>query len=363
MSLADSIAEQYLRRVRIKEDFISAACPFHKGGQESRPSFWVSRIVGNWGCFTCGKSGGALRWLLKELGINSTRIEAQLEEAEKEAKKTIEVDKARARKKARKPFTGEHLLPDALLGVFDFMPLDLVEAGFEKAVLQEHDIGYDRRNNRVTFPIRDLFGNLIGISGRATMIGEEPKYLVYSGRRTIDGKEVHGELGEWYPEYSNEGVRDHLWRMDKCYDRLMKNEGGQEQLIIVEGYKAALWMVQNGWINTVALMGARISPGQERIVRSLGVEVFVFLDNNRPGREGSTRVCRRLAASTFPVYEVSYPEDCEDTAQPDDLIVEELEAALGNSKRVGGKYHDRIVRRQLGRQPGRRPSVRSQQRR
>lgn len=363
MSLADEIAQQHLKRVRIKDEFISAACPFHKEGRESRPSFWVNRQIGNWGCFTCGEHGGGLKWLLKRLGISTAHIEAQLEEAEKEAKKNIEIEKARARKKARKPFVGEHILPDPLLGVFDFMPLDLVEAGFDKEVLREHEIGYDRRNNRITFPIRDLFGNLIGISGRATMIGEEPKYLVYSGRRVIEGKELLGELGEWYPEYTNEGVRDHLWRMEKCYERLMANEGGQEQLIIVEGYKACLWLVQHGWINTVALMGARMSPGQERIIRSLGVETFVFLDNNRPGREGSARVCQRLAVSTFPVYEVRYPKDCNETDQPDDLIVEELEAALGNSRRIGGKSHGRRDVRQLGRQSGGRPSIWKKQQR
>lgn len=358
MALADEIANQYLKRVRIKDEFVSAACPFHKEGHESRPSFWVNRQVGNWGCFTCGEHGGGLKWLLKRLGVSPAKMAAQLEEAEREAKKNIDIDRAKARKKARKPFSGEHTLPDALLGVFDFLPLDLIDAGFDKEVLREHEIGFDRRNNRITFPIRDLFGNLIGISGRATMFGEEPKYLIYSGRRVIEERESLGELGEWYPEYSNEGVRDHLWRLDKCYERLMANEGGQEQLIVVEGYKAALWMVQNGWVNTVAFMGARMSPSQERIIRSLGVETFVLLDNNWPGRDGSSRICQRLAVSTFPVYEVSYPADCDEAAQPDDLGVEELIAALGNSKRIGGKNHVRDRLRQLGRQSRRGQAIR-----
>ena len=351
-AFADEVAQKYLERVRIKSDFISAACPFHKGGRESRPSFWVNREVGNWGCFTCGEHGGGLKWLLKKLGISSAHIDSQLDEAEKQAKKYEEVAKAKARKKARKAFAGEHVLPDALLGVFDFLPLDLVDAGFEKELLKDHDIGYDRRNNRITFPIRDLFGNLIGISGRATMIGEEPKYLIYSGQRKTEDATLPGELGEWYPDYTNEGVRDHLWRLDKCYERLMKNEGGQEQLILVEGYKAALWLVQNGWTNTAAFMGARMSPSQERIVRSLGVETFVFLDNNQPGREGSKRICQRLAVCTFPVYEVSYPADCNETDQPDDLIVEELEVALGNSTRVGGRSYGTTRIRRLERHTG-----------
>jgi DNA primase len=335
----DNIVQQYLDRVRIKDDFISAACPFHKGGKETNPSFWVNRITGHWGCFTCGEKGGGLKWLLRRLGINSLTMGAQLDAIEEQSAKLVEVTKSKAKKKSRGSFAGVHVLPDSLLGVFDFLPLDLLEAGFTDETLKSHDIGFDKRNNRITFPIRDLYGALIGISGRSTTVGEVPKYLVYSGRRIVDGKEDQRELGEWYPDYSNENVRDHLWRLDKCFSRIMANESGQEELVIVEGYKADLWLAQHGWTNTVALMGSALSPNQERIVRNLGVPTFVFLDNNKPGRDGSRRICQRLAVSTFPVYEVSYPEGCKDTAQPDDLTTEEIEAAFAASRRVGS--HDR----------------------
>jgi DNA primase len=345
LGMADQIAEQYLTRVKIKSDFISAACPFHKEGQERHPSFWVSRSKGNWGCFTCEARGSGLRWLLKELGIRSATIDAQLKEAEKHAERFRELDKVRTRKKSRKAFKGDFILPDALLGVYEWLPVDLVEDGFDPAILRQHDVGFDRKKNRITWPIRDLYGNLVGISGRATLIGEQPKYLVYNGRRIIDGKEDLGELGEWYPEYSNDGVRDHLWRLDKCWSRLMDDIDGQEQLILVEGYKAALWLVQHNWLNTVALMGARMSPAQERIIRKLGVPVFVFLDNNKPGRRGSTLVCRKLVVSSFPVFEVSYPEYLGDNAQPDDLNESELDEALCKAvRKVEGRHVAKLRR-------------------
>ena len=353
IGLADQIAEEYLQRVKIKSDFIAAACPFHKSGQESHPSFWINRQVGNWGCFTCPVHGSSLKWLLKELGVRSTTIEAQLDEYEKHAEKYKKLDLVRRKKKERKDFKGDFILPDALLGVYNWLPIDLVEEGFSKEILREHEVGFDKKNNRITWPIRDLYGNLIGISGRATLIGEEPKYRVYSGKRLDkDGKEVLGELGEWYPTYSNEGTRDHLWRLDKCWKRLMENEDGEEQLIIVEGYKAALWLVQHGWLNTVALMGARMSAAQERIVRKLGVPTFVLLDNNKPGRKGSHKICQSLAVSTFSVFQVSYPDDVGDDAQPDDLSESELEVALSDSTRVGGKSN---VLRRMGRQSRGRP--------
>ena len=356
--LVDQIAQDHLKRVQIKEDFLAAACPFHKGGQEAHPSFWINRTTGKWGCFACSAGGSGLKWLLKELGISSVSINAQLDEAERYAKKTEKIRKLRAEVKSRKDFKGDFILPDALLGVFDFLPLDLVDQGFSKELLRAHDIGYDRRYERITFPIRDLFGNLIGISGRATLVGDEPKYKVYNGRRNIDGKEVLGELGEWYPGYSNEGVRNHLWRMDKCYEDLFNATDGQ--LIIVEGYKAALWLAQLGWTETVALMGARMSPIQERIIRTLGAEVFVLLDNNRAGREGAWSICQRLAVSSFKVYRCRYPSHKHEDTQPDDLEDEELEEVLCTAQRVGSKKGRENVRRKRLRRLGRKSRRRQQ---
>jgi len=337
--VVDKVAQDNLRRVKIKEDFVSAACPFHKGGQESHPSFWIDRNTGKWGCFTCTAHGGGLKWLLKELGLHSHQVDGLIEEAEQEAQKHAVVNKARAEARSRKSFKGDFILPDALLGVFNWLPSDLVDQGFTVETLREHEIGYDRRNDRITFPIRDLHGNLIGISGRSTRPFDEPKYLVYNGRHNVNGVEVFGELGEWYPDYSNEGVRNHLWRMDKCYQRL--NSSRSEQLIIVEGYKAAMWLVQNGWLNTVALMGARISSAQERIVRSLGVETIVLLDNNYPGKSGARKICRTLAVGSFPVYCCHYPAEYDEDVQPDDLSETELEAVLSGAARTGARHYGR----------------------
>lgn len=335
IGLADEIAEANLRLVKIKEDFISAACPFHKGGAERHPSFWINRQNGSWGCFTCSEKGGNLKLLLKALGISSRRIEGQLEEALEEAKKTADLDKVRRKKRARSSFHGEYTLPESLLGVYDWLPEVMLDWGFSEKLLKQHDIGYDRERERITFPIRDLYGDLIGISGRTTT-GEPPKYKVYEGRHMKNGKEVPGELGDWYPSYSATGMKNHIWRAHFWYDKLFRDEG---QLIIVEGYKAALWLVQNGWTETGALMGAKMSKTQERIIRRLGAEVFVLMDNNGPGQEGADQICQRLGVSTFPVYRCWYPEYCDEDTQPDDLSAEELEEVLATSERVGGRTY------------------------
>jgi DNA primase len=347
--LADQIAEEHLTRARVKDDFISAVCPFHAGGQERHPSFWLNRMTGKWGCFACQAGGSDLKYLLRELGISNQKIEAELEEARKDAAKAIKITEAKRKKKAKASFKGVHVLPESLLGVFDFMPMDLVSQGFSEELLEAHDIGFDKRNQRITFPIRDAFGNLVGISGRSTLPGESPKYLLYNGRRRFGKKEDLGELGEWFPGYSNDGVRDHLWRSHVVYEDLMT--GKWDQLIVVEGYKAAMWMVKHGWNHTVATMGTKMTDAQERLIRRFGADVFIFTDNNDPGQEAASYWSKRLARSTFPVYRVHYPSYCEETAQPDDLTEEELEEVLRNSERVGGRYVKRMERQQKGRQP------------
>lgn len=334
--IADEIARDHLRLVKVKEDFIAAACPFHKEGQERRASFWVNRLNGEWGCFACAEHGSDLRSLLRGLGIKSRRIEAVLEEAVTEAKRERVINKATKRRKARAEFRGEHVLPEALLGVYDWCPTKLLEEGFSEEVLLAHDIGFDRTRERITFPIRDLFGSLVGISGRTVVPGGYPKYKIYEGMHEKDGIRSLGELGEWFPEYSVDGIRNHLWRAHLIYTDIYHDRS--KQLIVVEGYKAAMWLVQQGWFNTVALMGARMSPMQERIVRRLGTETWIFLDNNEAGHAGTAALENRLGSTTFPVYLCHYPEEFDEDVQPSDLEGDEIESILESAVRARGKY-------------------------
>lgn len=337
LGVVDDIAQQYLDHVTIKADFVSAACPFH---QETTPgAFWISRESGSWGCWSCGVHGSDLGSLLEGMKIRAPRVEKVIRLAREERKKTSDIDRVVRAKKARQQFKGTAVLPESLLGVWDWCPVKLLDDGFSEELIRAHDIGFDRARNRITFPIRDIAGQLIGISGR-TVIEESPKYKVYQGAHDIQSRgktvRVKGELGEWFPHYSSTDIRNHLWRGNFVYDKLY--DGDDDQLIIVEGYKAALWLVQLGYDNTVALMGARMSKQQERLIRRMGTETWLFLDNNHAGQSGMDDMSNRLGSCTSPVHRCIYPDWHDETAQPDDLSVEEVAATLSNAVRVVGRY-------------------------
>ena len=50
--------------------FLSARCPFHKGGQESHPSFWIEPGRGLWGCKACGAHGDVINLYAELQGID-----------------------------------------------------------------------------------------------------------------------------------------------------------------------------------------------------------------------------------------------------------------------------------------------------
>jgi len=344
--IVDEIALQNLRSVKIKDSFVSAACPFHKGGQERRPSFWINRHEGKWGCFTCDAGGSSLRTLLEKLQIRGRRADQMIEEAERQAEKNAPIREARKKKKQRADFVGESILPEEFLGLYDYTPLALIDAGFDEEVLQRHWVGYDTKLDRITYPIFDAYGNLVGISGRQPD-GQVPKYKVYQGWHTVtdpkNGKQERrpGELGEMFPRYSSDNIKDHLWRAHFFYEKLYHG-GDDAYVVLVEGYKACLWLVQLGLEYTGALMGAYISPKQLQLVSRLGVPTYVWMDNDDAGRRASRRISRMLAREIHEVYECFYPEGY-DGASPDDLKDPTLvEWVLATAGRAGGRYGKRF---------------------
>ena len=51
-------------------DNIMTTCPFHKGGQERKPSFGISKIDGSCHCFACGWAGSLTQMISQVFGYD-----------------------------------------------------------------------------------------------------------------------------------------------------------------------------------------------------------------------------------------------------------------------------------------------------
>ncbi len=292
---------------------LMAICPFHRkpdGSQERHPSFAINKQNGLFVCHSC-KVAGNLYQLLRMMGVSGYAIRHKyglLLKALNDARPQVRT------LTTLRPSSDPEPLPESLLGLFDKCPLALVDEGFLEETLQAFDVGFDDAHYRITFPLRDTKGKLVGISGR-TVVDAVPRYKVYDQEYEL-----------WGVPKRKTYMADILWNADRVYASayFYKNV----PVVIVEGYKACMWVWQAGIRNVVALCGSYLKDGQRYILENLGCTAYVMLDNNEAGRRGTAQVANDLAHS-LPTKVVTYRSDA---PQPTDLTANEVVEAIDNAK-------------------------------
>ena len=304
-----ALVKQHLHKVkRSGPDNIMASCPFHQSDDpHGSTTFSMSMSRGIFYCFSCTASG-SLKDFLKGIGVPpyevGTLYAPLIERMRLNAPPPKSVHKF-------DPHSNE-LLPENLLGLFDYCPIRLRDVGFQEQTLQHFDIGYDFYHNRITFPLRDVDGQLVGISGRRTE-GDGPRFKIYKEEYKVWGLPARQQV--------DRGVL--LWNIHRAGPECILT---QRPIILVEGFKACMWVWQAGFTNVVALLGNRVTVEQKWMLDHLGVPVILMLDGDEAGREGTVRSGLTLAKS-MSVKVTRLPEH----EQPNDLTVEQLNRQLDDS--------------------------------
>ena len=309
MSAVLALYEHYVAGLKPGSDEnYTGFCPLHgEVAGKSKASFSVNIGSGLWCCFG-GCGGGGLRRFLKELGKSKEYIDKTVERL-----KPYLTDPSKTKSPVGKPglFRAKYPLPEKILGLFDQCPEALVDEGFDEHLLWSHDIGYDPQHHAITFPIRDIDGTLAGIVGRNLSPGDGPKYKVY--------KSEIAALG-----FRNYNFDNHmfLWRGDRVYPKLIASDE-PPITYVTEGYKTCLWMVQNGYEDTVCLMGSKMSVAQRVFLERLGGVIVLCLDNDPAGFTGTMKIGNEISGCR--VLVLNYPEEVH---QLDSMSREELHGAV-----------------------------------
>lgn len=263
------------------------SCP-HPDHDDRSPSCFVNTQKQVFICFSCGAKGHASR-ILKWLGIRA------------------ELDAVPNFVKKRAPEI--HFVDDRVLYAWAYEPTEWLDAGFDLDVLSTHEIGFDVLNQRITVPIRDRHGQLVAVSGRAVHEQQEPRYKIYKS-----------EFRDYLPPGYRAAKGSVLWRQHLLPERV-------DTLIVVEGFKAALWLVQHGYPNVVATMGKNVTETQEGLLRGLRVPVIIMFDADEAGRKGAETLGINLYRSGV---SVSYA-DMDDGLSPDDLTSGQITTTLAEA--------------------------------
>lgn len=296
-------------------------CPFHN---ERTPSFSVSPSKGICKCFSCGKGGSPVNFImeLEQLTFaealrylaNKYNIEIKEDEMSEEE---MQAENDRASMFAINDFAAKHFAtnltehPDGRAiglsyfrerGINDLMvkkfhlgyALDrndildsALRAGYTQRFLLEtglcirRDNGeiYDRFKGRVIYPVHTISGKVVAFGGRTLRSDKNVAKYVNSPESSIYHKQR-----ELYGLYQ---AKQAIAKQDKC--------------ILVEGYMDVISMHQAGVENVVASSGTSLTDAQVRLIHRFTENVTLIYDADSAGIKASLRGIDMLLAEGLAV--------------------------------------------------------------
>jgi len=254
----------------LNEKQVQVSCPLapwlHKNGLDKRPSCGIS-IKGKpkFNCFTCGESGGL--WSLVDTYISLSR-DFSLENLRDEllAKDDVSlstkfesiVDNTDWLYKKEKVIPLKHCLRN-------YSELEkrcrayLIKRRVTEKTAKEFDLRYDRKSDRLIFPVKDQNNNIVGAVGR-TLRNEYPKYKNLFGFKS-------GSI---------------LGGLNKVNDR-------NNNILVVEGFFDLLVcyrFAQEIGLDVVCSWTAHLTKSHIDQLSSLNKIVFIGFDGDAAGEKG-----------------------------------------------------------------------------
>jgi DNA primase len=347
--IPDSVVDEIRERVDIV-DLISryialkpagrnhkGLCPFHT---EKTPSFNVSRDRQIFHCFGCGVGGNvfgflirhdnltfpeAVRMLARECGVEIAEEEteerdrtARLAKANEVAQRLYRRTLASPEGAAARAYLAGRGLDAACIERFgvgfvpdrwDAVARALTAEGFSPEVGERAGLlavrasggYYDRLRARVTFPIHDVHGRVLGFGGRATKPGQEPKYLNT-------------------PETALFHKREALYGLPLALEASRR----EDRLIVVEGYFDLVALHRAGIETGVATCGTALTPDHGKALRRRVREVVLLFDGDPAGERAVAAALEVLLPHGLRVRAASLPAGDD----PDTFLAREGEGAL-----------------------------------
>jgi DNA primase len=319
-------------------------CPFH---DERTPSFGIDPGQKVYHCFGCQASGdvftfvqetegvdfkGALELLAERYGVELQREQEDPREAERRKKRErlLELlnrtttyyerylwdssEAARAREYLLGRGLAEEMLREFRVGyapsAWDQVQLASRRAGYTNREIYDAGLAqrskqngqlYDRFRARITFPLTDIRGHVLGFGARAMSDGRGPKYL-----NTSDNDVYHKGL--------------HLYGADLARAHAAKAGA----VILCEGYTDVIALHQAGMRNAVGLMGTALTGEQVGELSRMAQTVLLALDADSAGQEAMLRASGLAAKRNLELRVVPLPAG----ADPADLIQREGAQAI-----------------------------------
>ncbi|MBM71796.1 MAG: DNA primase [Crocinitomicaceae bacterium] len=298
---------------------------------EKTPSFYVVPSKGIFKCFSSGKGGSlmtfvmaiekvsypeALRIVARKYNIEIVEKEKTAEEIQAETAREslgavvswaqkwfsdqLETEQGKAIGLAYFESRGfrEDIIEKFKVGYcptgWEVMTKAAVDAGYKEERLEQSGLCkkkqdgtlFDFFQGRVMFPIRDVTGRVIGFGGRTLKTDKKiakyfnsPESPLYDKSKALYGIHL---------------AKNHITKEDSCF--------------LVEGYTDVMAMHQSGLENVVASSGTALTIGQIALIRRFTKNVTVLFDGDAAGMRASLRGIDLLLKEGMKVKVVTFPD-------------------------------------------------------
>ena len=305
--------------VDVVSDFVSlrrrganywGLCPFH---DDKSPSFSVSPSKGVCKCFSCGKGGSAIHFIMEHEQLSYYEALKYL------AKKyNIEVhekeltDEERQKRSERENMFvintfAQEFFSKSLLETDEGRSVGLAyfkERGFNEDIIRKFGLGYSPEKRDALAVEAQKRGYKIDYLLKTGLCRETQEgriYDLFSGRVMFPVYSVSGKVvafggrilksGVKISKYFNSPESDIYHKSDELYGIYQAKRAIEKErrCYLVEGYTDVLSMHQSGIENVVASSGTALTHGQIRLIHRFTDNITVLYDGDAPGIKASLR--------------------------------------------------------------------------
>lgn len=261
---ADLIAyvNQSLQLKKRGEDFFTN-CPLHV---DVTPSLSFTPAKNSYYCFSCGRSGGMIGYLIDFEGLS-------FEDAVDKAARLASVDLTKMCKSETMTFLKRYkmmqnkqkkiyrheILPSSTLDKYIKGKVqEWLDEGIEQEVMDLFGVRIDDIGNRIVYPVYDVEGNLINIKGRT-------RYENYKQLKLAK-----------YINYYTVGVMDYF----QCLETTLPYIREENEVIIFESIKSVMKAYGWGYKNCVSAEKHTLTPEQIDLLVKLRANVILAYDSD-----------------------------------------------------------------------------------
>ena len=252
-------------------------CPFHKNGQERKPSMGVLKSDGTCHCFSCGWVGSLSemisgcfgyddfgrfgnKWLIKNFLTISV-----------EDREDVEINISRNSNHRNNNMGNKNYVSEDELDSYRYTHPYWKERGIvDENIIELFDLGYDRNTDCITFSIRDIEG-----------------HCLFVAKRSVKTKFFN------YPE----GVEKPLYGLYELH----RQQDSYEEIIVCESMIDALTCWQYGKV-AVALNGLGNNLQFKQLRKLPTRKLILATDNDDAGMKARQRIAKNVTNKILTQY-------------------------------------------------------------